>query len=60
MCGSIVLASIALGPILRSDDHESRRYPTLEPADLPLYPPLARLLHLTGTVEIKAQLRNDL
>jgi hypothetical protein len=32
---------------------QSEHYPLISHADLPLYPPLARALNLTGTVEIR-------
>jgi hypothetical protein len=54
--GVILLASLALGhTFLRSGDHESTRYPILVRAELPLYPPIApiaRVVHITGIVEI--------
>src|SRR5580765_4919717 len=49
-----LLVSAALGhAFMRSEDHESTRYPILVGAELPLYPPLARHVHVTGNVEIK-------
>jgi hypothetical protein len=38
---------------LYSGNSDLPHYPALVRAELPLYPPIARLVHLTGTVEIQ-------
>ena len=53
--GIILLAAMVWGQSAPNQSAaEEAHYPSLIHAELPLYPPIARTAHITGTVEIQA------
>lgn len=49
----LLLATIASGQRIPKPNIQAVHYPEVIHADVPLYPPIARAAHITGTVEIQ-------